>query len=157
MEQSILQNTNFFKPMVNFIHYFCFFTTDKYDKADRLRFYQNFVYFAWKFIAINLKSYFSAIYDGNEEYDGDREAKNLHGVFFQVVDLVIGIISKTPSAKLKYLNSDMVEQLFCYLQNFVNTDKNKENQQKWARLLRKLITGIDREVLGHFIRNIPIE
>lgn len=38
----------------------------------------------------------------------------------------------------------------------MDTDKNKENKVKWARLLRKLIMGIDRAVLGHWIRSIPL-
>jgi hypothetical protein len=157
VEKSMLQNSNFFKPMVNFIHYFCFYTLEKFDKVDRLKYYEAIAYFAWKFLSVNLKSYFSAIYDDNDEYDGDREAKTLHSVYFQVIDLVIGVISKTPSKKLKYLNSEMVEQLFATLQNFIDTDKNPANKEKWARLLRKLMCGIDREVLGHWIRSIPLD
>ena len=115
MDNSLLENSNFFKPVVNFIHYFCFYTQEHFDKVERLVYYEAIVYFAWKFLALNLKTYFGSIYDGNDEYDGDREAKTMHSVYFQVIDLVVTIVSKTPSQKLKYLSEDYVEMLFAWI------------------------------------------
>lgn len=156
MESNMITNLNFFKPVVNFIHYFCFYAADKFEKEETIKFYEGIVYFLWKFIAHNLKNYFEAIFDTNEEYDGDNEARALQPVYFQAIDLVISIINKTPSAKLRFFEEDTVEQMFAYLQNFTDTEKKVENKHKWSRLTRKLITGIDRAVLGEWIRKIPL-
>ena len=97
MEATMISNKNFFKPIVNYVHYFCFYSVEKFSKEENLKFYEAVVYFLWKFLASNLKNYFDTIYEGNEEYDGDAESKNYHSIFFQVADLIIGIVSKTPS------------------------------------------------------------
>lgn len=97
MESSLLENVNFFKPIVNYIHYFCFYAMEKFDKVDTLKFYNSIVYFVWKFLAKNLKKYFADVYYGNDEYDGNRDAKVLNSIYYQVIDLAIGIISKTQS------------------------------------------------------------
>lgn len=82
MDHNILSNSNFFKPVVNFIHYFCFYTQENFDKVDKLKYYEAVIYFVWKFTATNLEQYFKAIYYENEEYDGDKEARTMHSVYF---------------------------------------------------------------------------
>ena len=113
-----------------------------------MKFFEAFSYFAWKFAAVNLKSYFEAIYESNEEYDGDESAKKLHGVYFQTLDLIMGIVAKTSSAKLKYLDRTMIGDLFCTLQHFIDCEKTPENKAKWSRVFRKLLLGADRSLLG---------
>lgn len=115
MELVMLYNKNFFKPLASFLHFLCFHLAEKYDKEMSLKFFEAFSYFAWKFAAVNLKGYFEAIYEGSEEFDGDEPTKKLHGIYLQTLDLVVGIIAKTPSAKLKYLDQKMIGDLFSTL------------------------------------------
>ncbi len=82
MESSMVTNLNFFKPLVNFVHYFCFYTADKFEKEEIIKFYEGIVGFLWKFLSHHLKSYFETVFESNEEYDGDHEARTLHTVYF---------------------------------------------------------------------------
>lgn len=122
-----------------------------------LKFFEAFSYFAWKYAAVNLKGYFEILYETNEEYDGDEAGKKLHGLYFQTLELIVGIISKTPSNKLKYLDSGIVGDLFSTLQHFNDCEKSPENKAKWSRLYRKLLLGIERNLLGTWISTIPLE
>ena len=75
----------------------------------------------------------------------------------QTLDLIVSIVSKTNSSKLRYLGPEMVADLFCSLQHFVDCEKIPENKSKWSRLLRKLLLGIDRGVLGQWISSVALD
>lgn len=115
LELVMLNNRNFFKPLANLVHFFCFYLAEKYDKDLTLKFYEAISYLLWKFATVNLKNYFEAVFEANEEYDGDESAKKMQGIQLQTLDLIVGVISKTPSSKLKYLDCKVVGDLFATL------------------------------------------
>ena len=94
IESLLFDDEVYFKPFAFLINFFTFYAKECMDSKVRQEFNDQFIYSNVRFLSKSLKGYFEKVYESNEDYDGDLEARKHHDIYFLTLDLVISNIRR---------------------------------------------------------------
>ena len=157
IETLLFDDEAYFKPFSFMINFFSFYSKECMDSKARQEFNDQFIYSNVRFLSKSLKGYFSKVYESNEEYDGDLEAKKNHDIYLLTIDLVIANMRRCSKSTLEYLQAKNIEELLIYITAFMVTEKNLEGSLMWMRRLNTFFKTIDLEYLTIWMYGSEIE
>lgn len=144
IESSMIKNDNFFKPLCYFLTYLSFFAKQNYEQELRRKFIEIIIGTNLRFVEFSLQLQFKTTFGDNDEYDGVQDSRITNPLYFSILDITCSNLSNVTHKYMKYLNKDMISNLFIQICSFLVTEKKDDRKLRWMRILSKFFTSMDR-------------
>jgi len=146
-EELIFGNISYIRAFSNLIGFFTFYIKVAVEQDKRVDFNDQLIGPTIRFISQSLMVYFQKVFEGNEEYDGDKEERKFHEIFYSTIDLVLTNLGKTSKTRQSYISASDIMEMLISITSFMVVEKEVANMGRWMRLINTFFKVIETPLL----------